>query len=153
MSYVNLCSNYVIIAIILLLLFLIIIIIFHSLQGEERAYILSKARRLWREEQLLHAALEQGRVLEPEEVPTHLVSRLLRGVDSASTAIINPTFGALDSSGGCSSLPRVATEEEDENGGKSRSRDDASAAAQYVVEEMRYDVFVIMRDLLALSSS
>lgn len=161
------------------------------LEGEERAYILSKARRLWREEQLLTAALEQGRILEPEEVPPHLVGRLLlraggagspnplargRGPGGGSAAVGGPgtvsrgsSSGSTGGKGGAAGgggggggtafglletgMPRVETEEEDEHGAKSRSRDDASAAAQYVVEHMRFDVFVVMRDLLALSSS
>ncbi len=159
------------------------------LEGEERAYILSKARRLWREEQLLRAALEQGRILEPDEVPPHLVGRLLLGAGGAGSpkplargrgpgggsaaAVGGPGTVSRGSSSGSkgsaaggggggggaafglleAGMPRVETEEDDEHGAKSRSRDDASAAAQYVVEHMRFDVFVVMRDLLALSSS
>jgi len=147
------------------------------LEGEERAYVLSKARRLWRQEHLLQAALEQGCILEPEEVPTHLVSRLrprgggksggevVRGKGGGSTGLglgrgRSNSGGTGGGAGGgkalveaCQGLPRVATEEDDEHGAKSRSRDDASAAAQYVIEHMRFDVFIVMRDLLALSSS
>jgi hypothetical protein len=142
------------------------------LEGEERAYVLSKARRLWRQDHLLQAALQQGCILEPEEVPTHLVSRLRpRGGGKSGGEVVRGKGGGLgrgrSNSGGtasgkascpalveaCQGLPRVATEEDDEHGAKSRSRDDASAAAQYVIEHMRFDVFIVMRDLLALSSS
>ncbi len=203
-------------------------------QGEERAYLLSKARRLHRERQLLSEALEmQYRGLIPDAaalLPPLLLARLARGEqppvvsvgvgggggggrgedevmgtgsggsgssNSGASMITSPCTPPLSDRGGLlllrsaaqeaaaaagglsplpvpmsplllasphtpptpGCLPRVASEEEEESGlgakgrGGAGGRDDATAAARYVVEEMRFDVFLGLKELLALSSS
>jgi hypothetical protein len=239
----------------------------HQKQGEERAYLLSKVRRLHREQQLLAQVLEmqaQGALSPTANIeallPPFVLARLTRGeqpptvtvgsdgsggcsggivippasassaaaappasgpaaaaaaaaaaasaaADAAAAGLFTPPpphrwvnggkgldllrrhgLGGGGGGGGASPssaeaaaaggggmgvgairspltpatpgcLPRVESEEEEEGGlgGKGRGdqegRDDATAAARYVVEEMRYDVFVALRELLALSSS
>ena len=155
------------------------------LEGEERAYVLSKIRRLWREEHL-QAGLERGRVVRRGKAPPFLVNGMSKGEGAANSNLVLLRGGGAGSARGlvrgeggngggnnivgsdrvrgdggaasssqeaCQGLPRVETEEDDEHGLKSRAPDSAKAAAHYVVEQMRFDVFIIMRDLLALSST
>lgn len=119
----------------------------------------------------IHTHTHTGRILEPEEVPIHLVSRLLHAESMMSTTSTDPSS--------CASLPSVETEEDDGSnpasptssprskcgGGKGcvggkhvycrtpSVKEDALATTQYVVEDMRFDIFIQLRELMALSSA